>query len=491
MISCTSSSADTAASPTVFSRASLIHRLPRSARRDSLDTQRAFRPFGTDDQQGLSANPSGQLSGLVLHYPGVGNQLPLKQRIRLGEVTDSSRAVADCGRRLDDRLRTASGAYLCPRWARQRGIGVSALERATTRAPSAAMGLRQPRRMPTQATSWSALYGAGAAVRVHGREDGCMDRWIDHAVWWQVYPLGFVGAEPRALHRRRRRPHRLRRMRAWLDYLVDLGCNGLALGPVFASETHGYDTVDHLRIDPRLGDDADVRRAGRRPAAAAASGCCSTACSTTSGGTSRGSQEAEARAGLRRRAVVHIAGTRRATVSATVFEGHDAARRAQPRRARGRDYVASVMAHWLDRGVDGWRLDAAYAVPPRSGAACCPGCGNAIPRRVVRRRGDPRRLPGVRRASPGWTRSPSTSCGSRSGARSTTRNLFELAWTLERHDELLASFTAAHLRRQPRRHPDRQQADRHPATSATRWPCCSPCRRVPSSTTATSRRSPA
>jgi hypothetical protein len=105
----------------VFSRASLIHRLPRSARRDSLDTQRAFRPFGTDDQQGLSANPSGQLSGLVLHYPGVGNQLPLKQRIRLGEGTDS-RAVADCGRRLDDRLRTASGAYLCPRWARQRGI---------------------------------------------------------------------------------------------------------------------------------------------------------------------------------------------------------------------------------------------------------------------------------------------------------------------------------------------------------------------------------
>ena len=22
-----------------------------------------------------------------------------------------------------------------------------------------------------------------------------MNRWIDHAVWWHVYPLGFVGAE--------------------------------------------------------------------------------------------------------------------------------------------------------------------------------------------------------------------------------------------------------------------------------------------------------
>ena len=76
--------------------------------------------------------------------------------------------------------------------------------------------------------------------------------WVEHAIWWHVYPLGFAGAHPAG-----REDGRLRRLTAWLDYAVELGASGLLLGPVFASETHGYDTVDHFRVDPRLGDDAD------------------------------------------------------------------------------------------------------------------------------------------------------------------------------------------------------------------------------------------
>src|SRR5277367_5495200 len=74
---------------------------------------------------------------------------------------------------------------------------------------------------------------------------------------WQVYPLGFTGAEPAALPAQTPVRHRLRQLEAWLDYAVELGCNGLLLGPVFAAETHGYDTVDYFRIDSRLGDDED------------------------------------------------------------------------------------------------------------------------------------------------------------------------------------------------------------------------------------------
>ncbi|MFA5711902.1 alpha-amylase family glycosyl hydrolase, partial [Mycolicibacterium sp.] len=80
--------------------------------------------------------------------------------------------------------------------------------------------------------------------------------WIAHAIWWQVYPLGFVGAFPTD-PAPTPEEHRLRRVTEWFDHAVALGASGVALGPVFASRTHGYDTTDHYRVDPRLGDDDD------------------------------------------------------------------------------------------------------------------------------------------------------------------------------------------------------------------------------------------
>ncbi len=90
-----------------------------------------------------------------------------------------------------------------------------------------------------------------------------MTSWADESIWYHLYPLGFLGAE-------KQNPspgtadgpieHRLRRLEGWLDYFTELGVTGLMLGPVFESETHGYDTVDYFRVDRRLGDEADLVR---------------------------------------------------------------------------------------------------------------------------------------------------------------------------------------------------------------------------------------
>lgn len=46
-----------------------------------------------------------------------------------------------------------------------------------------------------------------------------------------------------------------------LDYLQDLGINGLYLTPIFeAPSTHKYDTIDYYKIDPHFGDESIFRK---------------------------------------------------------------------------------------------------------------------------------------------------------------------------------------------------------------------------------------
>lgn len=47
-----------------------------------------------------------------------------------------------------------------------------------------------------------------------------MPGWVQDAVWWHVYPLGFVGAEREGTDVV---TSRLGRLTAWLDYMVELG----------------------------------------------------------------------------------------------------------------------------------------------------------------------------------------------------------------------------------------------------------------------------
>jgi cyclomaltodextrinase len=171
-----------------------------------------------------------------------------------------------------------------------------------------------------------------------------MRDWVRHSIWWHVYPLGFIGAFP-AAQPPGPQEHRLGRLVDWLDHAIELGASGIALGPVFASRTHGYDTVDHYRIDPRLGDDADfdrlIEEAHRRGLRILLDGVFNHV-SVDFG---------------------HHEWFRGRPGHFHTFEGHGDLITLDHRNPAVVDYTVDVMSHWLTRGADGWRLDAAYAVP--------------------------------------------------------------------------------------------------------------------------------
>ncbi|WP_426596001.1 alpha-amylase family glycosyl hydrolase [Cellulomonas sp. McL0617] len=265
--------------------------------------------------------------------------------------------------------------------------------------------------------------------------------WVRHAIWWHAYPLGFVGAYPATVAGTPPTPdeHRLLRMVGWFDHVIATGASGIALGPVFASESHGYDTIDHLQIDPRLGTDDDfdelVAQAHRRGLRVLLDGVFNH--------VGRSSQ-------IARRSVEAAQGRsqdevwlRRAEGGGPTdfvgFEGHDALVTLDHEHPSVVDYVARVMNHWLDRGADGWRLDAAYAVPTTFWAQV---------------------LPRVRAEHPdAWIvaeviHGDYAGFVTASGVDSLTQyelwkaiwssiedaNLWELAWSLTRHDEFLETF---------------------------------------------------
>src|SRR4051812_38612538 len=193
-----------------------------------------------------------------------------------------------------------------------------------------------------------------------------MTDWIRHAIWWQVYPLGFTGAEKQALPDGAPPVPRLHQLEAWLPHLLELGCNGLALGPVFASQTHGYDTVDHFAVDRRLGTDDDLQHL--------LDACSAAGVRVLLDGVFNhvGRGFPQFRRVLEEGPASPAASWFRIDPAADgpdgfgygTFEGHAALVALEHGNPEVADHVAAVLDHWCDRGVSVWRLDAGYAVPP-------------------------------------------------------------------------------------------------------------------------------
>ena len=85
-----------------------------------------------------------------------------------------------------------------------------------------------------------------------------MSRWYEEAVFYHMYPIGMTGAPRR--NDRSAVVHRFTELtEKWLPLLDTAGFNAVYIGPLFESESHGYDTTDYRMVDRRLGDNEDFR----------------------------------------------------------------------------------------------------------------------------------------------------------------------------------------------------------------------------------------
>ncbi len=92
--------------------------------------------------------------------------------------------------------------------------------------------------------------------------------WVYDTTLYQIYPLGMLDCPfdapaicDEAALAEQTSLHRVRKLADWAPYLQKLGIGAILLNPVFASDTHGYNTRDLFSIDCRLGTNEDFAQA--------------------------------------------------------------------------------------------------------------------------------------------------------------------------------------------------------------------------------------
>ncbi|MCL2107856.1 MAG: alpha-amylase family glycosyl hydrolase [Oscillospiraceae bacterium] len=91
-----------------------------------------------------------------------------------------------------------------------------------------------------------------------------MSYWFENAVIYHIYPLGYCGCpKDNPYLEKPGKPageSPILKVLEHIPTIKKLGFNALYIGPVFESTRHGYDTADFLKIDSRLGTNADFAR---------------------------------------------------------------------------------------------------------------------------------------------------------------------------------------------------------------------------------------
>lgn len=80
--------------------------------------------------------------------------------------------------------------------------------------------------------------------------------WYDQSVFYQIYPLGFCDAP---FYNDRVVVPRIKHILNFIDHFEKMQINAIYFSPLFSSQSHGYDTIDYLKLDERLGENQDFK----------------------------------------------------------------------------------------------------------------------------------------------------------------------------------------------------------------------------------------
>lgn len=256
-------------------------------------------------------------------------------------------------------------------------------------------------------------------------------------IFYQIFPLGACGApsvnplietdDPTFRDDTYRPTRTLRDLANYLDHAVSLGTNALLLGPIFNSYSHGYDTCDHMHIDPRLGSDDDFRflleSAHAKGVKVVLDGVFNHVGSHHPFFCD--AMEKKEKSTYWDFFTIHPDNTYEC------FEGQTGLPQLNHDNPAVCDYIADVMTHWLDVGIDGWRLDAAYAMKPDIWQRILPKVRQRNPVWVVGEviHGDYDALV----AQSGWDSITQYELWKSIWSSLNDENFYELQWTLKRH----------------------------------------------------------
>ncbi|MDO5719420.1 MAG: alpha-amylase family glycosyl hydrolase [Actinomycetaceae bacterium] len=271
-----------------------------------------------------------------------------------------------------------------------------------------------------------------------------MSSFSDHAITWQVFPLGALGAPTTnpLLEGGDIAPERtLADLVPWLDHALKLGTNAVLLGPIFQSFSHGYDTVDYFTIDSRLGSRADfdifVAAAHQRGIRVILDGVFN----------HLGSRHPFLQELVNGPQAEHAdffqvnweGWTAGELPSYHCFEGHTGLATLNHDNPRVQQYITDVMNYWLAAGADGWRLDAAYAMNPHTWSTIVPRVREKFPDvwivgEVIH--GDYAQMV----LDSGWDSLTQYELWKSIWSSLNDQNFYELDWNLRRHSQWCATF---------------------------------------------------